>query len=72
MYWKNLKKIQITDSTTFFHEGKAVLWYTVYKGRTEFFTFPWIHPVSKDALSPVTAKMMENYAVKKQDSTRKK
>ena len=58
---ENFKKIVPTDTTTFFKNGKAQVWYDKSNKELEFFTAPGIHPVNGKTLKPVTSYIIEKY-----------
>lgn len=58
---ENFKKIEPTDTTTFFKNGKAQVWYDKSNNELEFFTAPGIHPVKGKTLKPVTSYIIEKY-----------
>lgn len=56
-----LIKIKVSDTTTFFKNGKAILWYCKVNGKPEFFNTHGIHPETGKALKPVTAYIINKY-----------
>lgn len=56
-----LIKIEVSDTTTFFKNGKAILWYCKVKGEPEFFNTHGIHPETGSALRPVTQYIIDKY-----------
>ena len=56
-----LKKIIVSDTTTFFESGKAKIWYCKVDGVPEFFDSPGFHPISGKGLRPVTDYIIEKY-----------
>lgn len=56
-----LKQIEVCDTTTFFNEGKAIVWYCKVEGKPEFFNTHGVHPVTGKALRPVTEYIVEKY-----------
>ena len=65
---KNFKKINVCDTTTFFKDGKPVVFYMKYRNKMEFFTWYGEHPVYKGKfLDPITQHMITEH-VKSCDS----
>lgn len=62
--YNNLKRIEVSDTTTFFRNGEVQIWYDKSNGRLEFFTSPGIHPVNEKTLKPITNYMIEKYVRK--------
>jgi len=60
-----LKKIIPTDTTLFFKDGKAVVWYCKSKDSIEFFNSFGTHPLNGKALRPVTHYIINKYLKKK-------
>lgn len=61
-----LRKIEVCDTTTFFIQEKAQVWYCKKdKNQLEFFNGPGFHPVSGKALRPITDYMINKYVIKK-------
>lgn len=56
-----LIKIKVSDTTTFFKKGKAILWYCKVNGKPEFFNTHGIHPETGKALKPVTEYIINKY-----------
>ena len=56
-----LKKIIVSDTTTFFEGGKAKIWYCKVDGLPEFFDGPGFHPITGKALRPVTDYIIGKY-----------
>lgn len=59
--YKNLKKVEVSDTTTFFKKGEVQIWYDKSNGQLEFFTSPGIYPVNGKTLKPITEYMIEKY-----------
>jgi hypothetical protein len=58
----DLKRIWACDTTTFFRDNKAVIWY--YKtgdNKLELFNKPGFHPINQKPLRPITEYMIEKY-----------
>lgn len=56
-----LIKIEVTDTTTFFKNGKPLYWYCKVNGKPEFFNTHGLHPETKNALKPVSEYIIEKY-----------
>jgi hypothetical protein len=56
----SLKKIDVCDTTTFFVNGKPVVWYGKNHGNHDFFNQDGTHPITGKDLKPVT-----DYIIKK-------
>lgn len=56
-----LLKIEVSDTTTFFKNGKAVLWYCKVEGKPEFFNTHGVHPETGKALKPVSEYIVNKY-----------
>ncbi len=56
-----LKKIIVSDTTTFFEGGKAKIWYCKVDGVPEFFDGPGFHPITGKGLRPVTDYIIGKY-----------
>lgn len=61
-----LKQINVCDTTTFFKEGKAIIWYCKVGPRPEFFNTHGIHPETGVALRPVSKYIINKYIKKNQ------
>lgn len=57
----NLRKIQVCDTTTFFKNGEAIIWYTKVNDSVEFFNTHGRHPENKKPLKPVTKYIIDKY-----------
>jgi hypothetical protein len=56
-----LKKIAVTDTTTFFKHNKPVLWYCKIGDHLDFFNGPGFHPENDKTLKPITQYMIDKY-----------
>lgn len=56
-----LKKIEVSDTTTFFKHNKPVLWYCKNGDRLDFFNGPGFHPENDKTLKPITQYMIDKY-----------
>ncbi len=59
--YENMKKVEVSDKTTFFKDGEVQIWYDKSNGQLDFFTSPGIHPVNGKTLKPITEYMIEKY-----------
>ncbi|MES2545636.1 MAG: hypothetical protein V4548_12175 [Bacteroidota bacterium] len=59
-----LKKIEVNMHTTFFHNDKAVIWYSKNKDKIEYFNNGGFHPVNGKPLQPITVYMINKYIKK--------
>ena len=50
---KYMRKIAVCDTTTFFKDGKPVIWYS-QNGGYEYFTYHGLHPVTGKTLKQIT------------------
>lgn len=60
----NLKKIKVCDTTAFFKNEEAVVWYTKVGDGVEFFNTHGLHPENGKALRPVTQYIINKYVKK--------
>jgi hypothetical protein len=56
-----LIKIEVTDTTTFFKNGKPLYWYCKVNGEPEFFNSYGLHPETNKALRPVSEYIVDKY-----------
>lgn len=56
-----LKKISVCDTTTFFKNGKAIVWYSKKDGKVDFFNKDGINPENGAELKRVTQHMIDKY-----------
>lgn len=61
---KELNKLKVCDTTTFFEGGKAIVWYCKVNGEPEFFDDSGFHPITGKALRPVTDYIIAKYVKK--------
>ncbi|WP_243236472.1 hypothetical protein [Flavobacterium pectinovorum] len=61
----NLRKIQVSDTTTFFKNGEAVIWYAKTNDSVDFFNTHGRHPENKKPLKPVTQYIIDKYVKNK-------
>jgi len=59
-----LIKIDVSDTTTFFKNGKPLYWYCKVNGKPDFFNTHGIHPETGKALRPVTDYIVNKYVKK--------
>lgn len=57
----NLRKIRVCDTTTFFKNGEAVIWYAKIGDSIEFFNTHGRHPENKKQLRLVTKYIIDKY-----------
>jgi hypothetical protein len=57
----DLKKINVCDTTVFFKNGEAIIWYTKTENGIEFFNTHGRHPENDNALKPVTHYILNKY-----------
>ena len=61
-----LRKIEVTETTTFFVNDKPVIWYSKVNGKPEFFNTHGFHPVTGKPLKPITKYMIDKWVKDKQ------
>jgi len=61
----DFKKVEVSDTTTFFKNGKPVYWYCKVNGKLDFFNTVGngTHPVSGKPLKPVSKYIIEKYVL---------
>jgi hypothetical protein len=57
----DLKKIHVCDTTTFFKNGEAIIWYAKTQNGIDFFNTHGRHPENDNALKPVTHYIIDKY-----------
>lgn len=62
---KHFKKIEVSDTTTFFEAGKPVVWYRKVDGEIEFYSAPGNHPINGEELRKVSIYIIEKYVFNK-------
>jgi hypothetical protein len=60
-----LRKITVSENTTFFKNEKPQVWYCKKNKKVEFFNGPGFHPENGKVLKPITTYMINKYVVKK-------
>ncbi|TDW48745.1 hypothetical protein EV144_103262 [Flavobacterium sp. 270] len=60
----NLRRIKVCDTTAFFKNNKAVVWYAKVGDSVEFFNTHGMHPENGKALRPVTQYIINKYVKK--------
>ncbi|CAM3453789.1 hypothetical protein [Flavobacterium chungbukense] len=60
----NLRRIKVCDTSTFFKNEKAVVWYAKVGEKVEFFNTHGNHPENGKALKPVTKYIIDKYVRK--------
>jgi len=58
---ENLRRIVISDTTSFFKNGAVQIWYDKSNNLLEYFTAPGIHPQNGKTLKPVTSYIIDKY-----------
>ena len=61
----NLRRIKVCDTTVFFKNEKAVVWYAKVGDSVEFFNTHGMHPENGKALRAITPYIINKYVVKK-------
>ncbi|MBW4361074.1 hypothetical protein [Flavobacterium taihuense] len=56
-----LKKVHVCDTTTFFKNGEAIIWYAKTENGIDFFNTHGRHPENDHALKPVTHYIVNKY-----------
>ncbi|MQP52692.1 MULTISPECIES: hypothetical protein [unclassified Flavobacterium] len=56
-----LIKIEVSDTTTFFKNGKSLYWYCKVNSTPEFFNTHGVHPETGTALKPVSKYIVYKY-----------
>ncbi|WP_264564715.1 hypothetical protein [Flavobacterium sp. N3904] len=56
-----LKKVRVCDTTTFFKNGEAIIWYAKTENGIDFFNTHGRHPENEHALKPVTHYIVNKY-----------
>lgn len=56
-----LIKIEVSDTTTFFKNGKSLYWYCKVNGKPDFFNTHGVHPESGKALRQVSQYIVDKY-----------
>lgn len=60
----NLRRIKVCDTTAFFKNNKAAVWYAKVGDSVEFFNTHGMHPENGKALRPVTHYIIDKYVKK--------
>ncbi|WP_289662193.1 hypothetical protein [Flavobacterium panacagri] len=60
----NLRRIKVCDTTEFFKNEKAIVWYAKVGDSVEFFNTHGMHPENGKALRPVTSYIINKYVRK--------
>ncbi|KRB57859.1 hypothetical protein [Flavobacterium sp. Root186] len=61
----DLRRIKVCDTTIFFKNEKAVVWYAKVGDSVEFFNTHGMHPENGRALRPITHYIINKYVIKK-------
>lgn len=59
----SLKKIHVCDTTKFFKNDEAIIWYAKTNDGIEFFNTHGRHPENENALRPVTKYIIDKYVI---------
>ena len=66
-----LKKVKVSDTTSFFKVGKPCVWYgKSVDGNYECFNIPGLHPETGKTLKPITQYIADKYLLKKRRKNR--
>lgn len=60
---ENFRQIQVSDTTTFFKNGKANVWYDKSGGELYFFSAPGINPETGNTVKHITNYMIHKYVL---------
>ncbi|MBW1655244.1 hypothetical protein [Flavobacterium quisquiliarum] len=60
----NLRRIKVSDTTTFFRNEKAIIWYAKVGDSIQFFNTHGMHPETGRALKPITSYIINKYVRK--------
>lgn len=60
---KNFRQIQVSDTTTFFKNGKANVWYDKNDNQLYFFSAPGINPETGKTVKEITDYMINKYVL---------
>ncbi|HMI07307.1 MAG TPA: hypothetical protein VK528_07170 [Flavobacterium sp.] len=63
----DFRKIEVSDTTTFFKDGQPIVWYSKQNNQCEFFNKPGMHPITGKPLLPVTSYIASKYVLDKAD-----
>ena len=58
---KNFRQINVTDTTTFFKNGKPNVWYDKHNNKMYYFSAPGINPETGKTVKEITPYMIEKY-----------
>ncbi|MFC6876844.1 hypothetical protein [Flavobacterium myungsuense] len=59
----DFKKIEVSDTTTFFKNKQPVIWYCKQDGKCEYFNAPGLHPESGKTLKPISKYIIKKYVL---------
>ena len=63
-----LKKINVSDTTSFFKVGEPCVWYgKSVDGNYECFNIPGLHPETGKTLKPITQYIVDKYLLKNKE-----
>lgn len=57
----NFKKIEVSDTTTFFKNDQPIVWYIKQNGECEYFNSQGLHPISGKPLRPISKYIIKKY-----------
>lgn len=69
LIFEKMRKINVSDTTTFFKDGKPVVWYGKNNKKCEFFSHYGLHPETGKTLKPVTKYIVDKYVIGKDART---
>ncbi|MDT0678752.1 hypothetical protein [Autumnicola musiva] len=60
---ENFRQIEVSDTTTFFRNGKANVWYDKHENELYFFSAPGINPETGKTVKEITDYMINKYVL---------
>lgn len=60
---ENFRQIEVSDTTTFFKNGKPVVWYDKKEEKLYFFSVPGINPETGKTVKEITEYMIKKYVL---------
>ena len=61
---EHFRQITVSDTTTFFKNGKVHVWYDKQDKKIDYFTSPGINPETGKTVKPITEYMIQKYVMK--------